>query len=122
MSEKITISTFNWGPCVVRLKIKEEFRKLLLEEGKKNTEDYSTKLAGILNKETGYSVESRNKILPYLSQYIGVYDQAFERYINKAYEKRPEYVLSALWINYQRPNDFNPPAIVTGKNKVIFYF
>tara|TARA_E500000318_G_C3509697_1_gene191777 strand:+ start:176 stop:838 length:663 start_codon:yes stop_codon:yes gene_type:complete len=121
MSEKITISTFNWGPCVVRLKIKEEFRKLLLEEGKKNTEDYTDKLAGILDKETGYSIESRNRLLPYLSQYIGVYDQAFERYINKPYDKRPEYVLSALWINHQRPNDFNPPHDHDGKLSFVIY-
>ena len=121
MSEQIPISIFNWGPCVVKLKVKEEFRKLLLEEGMKNTEDYTTKLAGILDKETGYSNESKNKILPQLSQYIGVYDQAYQRYVNKPYEKKPEYVLSALWINYQRPNDFNPPHDHDGKLSFVIY-
>ena len=121
MSEQIPISIFNWGPCVVKLKVKEEFRKLLLEEGMKNTEDYTTKLAGILDKETGYSEESKNKILPQLSQYIGVYDQAYQRYVNKPYEKKPEYVLSALWINYQKPNDFNPPHDHDGKLSFVIY-
>ena len=121
MSEQIPISIFNWGPCVVKLKVKEEFRKLLLEEGMKNTEDYTTKLAGILDKETGYSNESKNKILPQLSQYIGVYDQAYQRYVNKPYEKKPEYVLSALWINYQKPNDFNPPHDHDGKLSFVIY-
>ena len=121
MTEQIPISIFNWGPCVVKLKIKEEFRKLLLEEAKNNTEDYTTKLAGILNKETGYSVESKNKILPQLSQYIGVYDQAFQTYANKPYSKAPEYVLSALWINYQQPNDFNPPHDHDGKLSFVIY-
>ena len=121
MSEQIPISIFNWGPCVVKLKVKDEFKKLLLDEAKKNSEDYSSKLAGILDKETGYSPESKNKILPFLSQYIGVYDQAYQRYVNKPYDKMPEYVLSALWINYQRPNDFNPPHDHDGKLLFVIY-
>ena len=121
MSEQIPISIFNWGPCVVKLKVKDEFKKLLLDEGKKNDEDYTTKLAGILDKETGYSPASKNKILPFLSQYLGVYDQAYQRYVNKPYDKMPEYVLSALWINYQKPNDFNPPHDHDGKLSFVIY-
>mgnify|MGYP003136422174 FL=1 len=121
MSEQIPISIFNWGPCVVKLKVKDEFKKLLLNEGKKNKEDYTTKLAGILDKETGYSPESKNKILPFLSQYIGVYDQAYQKYVNKPYDKMPEYVLSALWINYQQPGDFNPPHDHDGKLSFVIY-
>ena len=37
---------FNWGPCVIRLKINEEFQNKLLDEAKKNKEDYTGKLAG----------------------------------------------------------------------------
>ena len=121
MSEQIPISIFNWGPCVVKLKVKDEFKKLLLDEGKKNNEDYTTKLAWILDKETGYSPESKNKILPFLSQYIGVYDQAYQKYVNKPYDKMPEYVLSALWINYQQPGDFNPPHDHDGKLSFVVY-
>jgi|TARA_Y100001937_G_C7052172_1_gene299659 uncharacterized protein (TIGR02466 family) len=121
MSEQIPISIFNWGPCVVKLKIKDEFKKLLLDEAKSNEEDYTTKLAGILNKETGYNEQSKKRILPILSQYLGVYDQAYQRYVNKPYEKMPEYVLSALWINYQKPNDFNPPHDHDGKLSFVIY-
>ena len=121
MNEQIPISIFNWGPCVVKLKIKEEFKKLLLDEGKKCTEDYTDKLAGILDKEVGYNDKSKKLILPTLSQYIGVYDQAYQKFINKPYEKMPEYVMSALWINYQRPNDFNPPHDHDGKLSFVIY-
>jgi len=121
MSEQIPISIFNWGPCVVKLKVKDEFKKLLLDEAKSNKDDYTTKLAGILDKETGYTDQSKNKILPTLSQYIGVYDQAYQRYVNKPYDKLPEYVLSALWINYQRPNDFNPPHDHDGRLSFVIY-
>jgi uncharacterized protein (TIGR02466 family) len=119
--EQIPISIFNWGPCVVKLKVKDEFKKLLLDEAKSNKDDYTTKLAGILDKETGYTDQSKNKILPTLSQYIGVYDQAYQRYVNKPYDKLPEYVLSALWINYQRPNDFNPPHDHDGRLSFVIY-
>tara|TARA_R100001443_G_scaffold97442_1_gene104280 strand:+ start:557 stop:1210 length:654 start_codon:yes stop_codon:yes gene_type:complete len=121
MNEQIPISIFNWGPCVIKLKIKEEFKKLLLDEGKKCTEDYTDKLAGILDKEVGYGQQSKQKILPMLSQYIGVYDQAYQKFVNKPYEKMPEYVMSALWINYQRPNDFNPPHDHDGKLSFVIY-
>ena len=121
MNEQIPISIFNWGPCVIKLKIKEEFKKLLLDEGKKCTEDYTDKLAGILDKEVGYGQQSKQKILPMLSQYIGVYDQAYQKFVNKPYEKMPEYVMSALWINYQRPNDFNPPQDHDGKLSFVIY-
>ena len=59
--KKINIQIFNWGPCVVRMKINDPFKKLLLDEAKKNKQDYTDKLAGILDKETGYSEESKNK-------------------------------------------------------------
>tara|TARA_R100001086_G_scaffold129173_1_gene66838 strand:- start:725 stop:1303 length:579 start_codon:yes stop_codon:yes gene_type:complete len=93
----------------------------LLDEAKNNEEDYTTKLAGILNKETGYNEQSKKRILPILSQYLGVYDQAYQRYVNKPYEKMPEYILSALWINYQKPNDFNPPHDHDGRLSFVIY-
>ena len=119
--KQIPVTTFNWGPCVVRLKIEDDFKKLLLEEAKLNTQDYRDKLAGILDHETGYGPESKKRILPTLSQYIGVYDQMYQRYVNKPYEKQPEYILSALWINHQKPNDFNPPHDHDGKLSFVIY-
>ena len=121
MNEQIPISIFNWGPCVVKLQIKDEFKKLLLDEAKGNTQDYRDKLAGILDHETGYNAESKKKILPMLSQYLGVYDQAYQRYVNKPYDKMPEYVLSALWINHQKPNEFNPPHDHDGALSFVIY-
>ena len=120
-TKKINVATFNWGPCVVKFKMEDDFKKLLLDEAKKNKEDYRNKLAGILDHETGYSEESKKKIIPHLSQCMGVYAQAFEKYTNKKYDKRPEYVLSALWINHQKQNDFNPPHDHDGKLSFVIY-
>ena len=74
-----------------------------------------------MDHETGYSEESKKKIIPHLTQCVGVYDQAFEKYTNKKYDKRPEYVLSALWINHQKPNDFTPPHDHDGKLSFVIY-
>ena len=120
-NDQIQVQTCNWGPCVIKVKVEEEFKKLLLDEAKGNTQDYRDKLAGILDHETGYSDKSKQKILPMLSQYIGVYDQMYERYTNKEYEKKPEYVLSALWINHQKQNEFNPPHDHDGKLSFVIY-
>ena len=121
MNKEIPVSTFNWGPCVIKLKIEDSFKKLLIDEAKNNTEDYKDKLAGILDHETGYTPQSKEKILPMLSRYIGVYDQMYQRYVNKPYEMKPEYILSALWINYQKPNEFNPPHDHDGKLSFVIY-
>ena len=83
--------------------------------------DFENRLAGILHREIGYGEESKNIILPHLAECLGVYDQAFQQYVNKPYEKKPEYILSALWINYQKPNDYNPPHDHDGKLSFVTY-
>ena len=119
--QKISVSTFNWGPCVIKLKISDEFKKLLLSEARGNKLDFKDKLAGIIEKETGYNEDSKAKVVPYMSQYLGVYDQMFQKFVNKPYEKLPEYVLAALWINYQKANEFNPPHDHDGKLSFVAY-
>ena len=119
--KKINVATFNWGPCVVKFKMEDDFKKLLLDEAKKNVLDFKDKLAGILDHETGYSEESKQKILPFLSHYLGAYDEVFQKYVNKVYTKKPEYILSALWCNFQRPNEFNPPHDHDGKLSFVIY-
>ena len=118
---KVQIDMFNWGPCVVRLRINEDFQNKLLDEAKKNEEDYVGKLAGQIKKETGYSDESREILLPYVSSALGLYNQAYEAYTKKKFDKTPEYILSALWINYQKMNEFNPPHDHDGKLSFVIY-
>ena len=119
--QKINIQMFNWGPCVIRLKINDNFKKLLLDEGEKSKLDFTDKLAGILDKEIGYSEESKTKIIPSMSEALGIYDQAYQKYTMKPYDKKPEYLLTALWINYQKANDFNPPHDHDGKLSFVTY-
>ena len=121
MSEKISIKVFNWGPCVVKCQIKPEYAKILLDESKANNIDFRDKLAGQIEDETSYSEEARNKMVPFLAQYFGVYDQAYQGFTLKKYDKKPEYVLSALWINKQKKHEFNPPHDHDGKLSFVIY-
>ena len=123
MTEKdeITVHTYNWGPCVIKLKVRDQFIQLLKDEAKSNVIDYKSTLAGILEDETGYSNESKNRIVPEMSKYLGVYDQMYQKYVNKPYSKKPSYFMSALWINHQKATEFNPPHDHDGKLSFVIY-
>ena len=74
---KIQVNTFNWGPCVTRFKVQDDFIKVLLDEAKKSEEDFSDRLAGQIAKERGYSDKQRDIIIPYLSPYLGITTKHF---------------------------------------------
>ena len=120
-NDQIQVNTYNWGPCVTKFKIRDNFKKLLLDEAKKNKGDFRAKLAGQLDTEIGYSQESKDIITPELAKYLGVYDQSVQKFQNKAYELPPHYALSALWINYQKKNEFNPPHDHDGALSFVIY-
>ena len=118
---QIEVHTYNWGPCLIKVNILEDFRNILLEEAKKTEMDFKGKLAGQLASERGYSEQQREKIIPYLSPYLGVFDEAFQRFQNKRFERKPEYTLTALWCNFQRQYEFNPPHDHDGKLSFVIY-
>ena len=80
--EKINVVTYNWGPCVIKLKMRDNFIKLLLDEAAKNKTNYENKLAGQLHREIGYDQKSKDIIAPELAKYLGVYDQMFQKFQN----------------------------------------
>ena len=93
MSDDIKYGVFSWGPCIVQLKISEDFRKKLLteaEESRKEELKFTTKLAGVIKEE--YAYRQKEIFLPEISQVLGVYDQAFQKFKNKPYEQKPEYL------------------------------
>jgi len=78
MSDEIKYGVFSWGPCIVQLKISEDFRSKLLteaEESRKEELKFDTKLAGIIKEE--YAYRKKEIFLPEISQVLGVYDRLF---------------------------------------------
>ena len=110
MTEEIKYGIFTWGPCVVQLKITEDFRKKLLfeaEQSKQESLKFTNKLAGVIKEE--YAYRNKEMFLPEISQALGIYDQAYQKFKNKPYEHKPEYGLTDLWVNFMKKNEFNPP-------------
>ena len=53
-NDQVTYGVLNWGPCIVQLKISDDFKNKLIigaEEAKKENLDYTNKLAGIIKEE-----------------------------------------------------------------------
>ena len=107
---KFEYQLLTWGPCVVKLKITDEFKNLLLKEGLESCTkqyDYQNRLAGIIQKE--FRFRDYNVLLPYVDEFLKMYTKIFEQWKGVPFKIPPSYLLRAMWINYQRKNEFNPP-------------
>ena len=107
---KVTYGTLNWGPCVVQLRISDEFKNKLLvgaKEARDTKQGYQDKLAGIIKEE--YSYKNKENYLPEIAQCLGIYDIAFQKFKNEDYKQKPEYMVTAMWVNYMKKHEFNPP-------------
>ena len=107
---EVKYQVLQWGPCIVHLRISEDFQKKLLsgaEEARKNKKDYRHMLAGIIKEE--YAYEDRSQYVDEIAQFLGVYDLAYQKWKSEEYKQKPEYLLKSLWVNYMKKNEYNPP-------------
>ena len=68
---KIAYQVLTWGPCVVKLKITDEFFKVLTEECTASVKEenlYQHRLAGIIKKE--YQIKDLTRVQPYINEFI----------------------------------------------------
>ena len=107
---EVKYQVLQWGPCVVHLKISENFQQKLLkgaEKARKNNKDFRSNLAGIIKEE--YSYEDRQEYVEEIAQFLTVYDAAYQKWKSEEYKVKPEYILNSLWVNYMKKNEYNPP-------------
>jgi hypothetical protein len=107
---EVKYQVLQWGPCIVHLKISEDFQQKLLKgaaEAKKNKKDYRPHLAGIIKEE--YAYEDRKAYVGEISQFLTVYDAAYQKWKSEEYKVKPEYILNSLWVNYMKKGEYNPP-------------
>ena len=107
---EVKYQVLQWGPCIVHLKISEEFQQKLLKgakEARKENKDFRDNLAGIIKEE--YAYENRADYVDEISQFLTVYDEAYQKFKNEKYKVKPEYILNALWVNFMKKNEYNPP-------------
>ena len=107
---EVKYQVLQWGPCIVHLKISEEFQQKLLkgaEEARKENKDFRDNLAGIIKEE--YAYENRADYVEEIAQFLTVYDEAYQKFKNEKYKVKPEYLLNALWVNFMKKNEYNQP-------------
>ena len=105
-----TYNVLNWGPCVMKIQITDEFHKLLISEAeasKIKSQSVVNKLAGIIKEE--YSFRDKNLLMPYMAEYISIYDETRRRWSNTESAQTPKYSIQEMWVNYQKQHEFNPP-------------
>ena len=98
----------HWGPCVVKTTIDQDMIDLFLKEGEASKEDASPDLAGVLDKQIHF--RDKSKFNTFFAGMFNLYNHAMNQWKKgKPSDKPPTYYLERLWINYQGPNEFNPP-------------
>ena len=108
--KEIPYQVLTWGPCVAKMKITEDFYKVLLEECEASqTEDllYQHRLAGIIQKE--YKLRKLEKVESFISDMVKIYDTIWDRWRNNDKKSVNKYLIKSVWVNYQRQYEFNPP-------------
>ena len=104
---QIKYGILHWGPCVVKTKVDQNTLDLLLSEGEASKEDASHELAGVLKNQFHY--RDKNKFQKFMEGSFNLYNAAMQKW-KQGNEKVPStYFLEKLWINFQGPDEFNPP-------------
>ena len=110
MGSKIDYQILTWGPCVLKLKITDEFFELLKKESEASVKEelsYTHRLAGIIQKE--YKLRDLKIIQPFMKDLVNIYDQVWDKWRNSDKPSKNKYLIKAMWVNYQRQHEFNPP-------------
>ena len=113
---------FHWGPFLMHANVPEEECQIFLDEGKrcrKNKKlDFRHKLAGHLKEE--YALDNPVKIAAILKKYFEAYTIGYNQW-RGAGSIKPNLKLTALWINYMKANEFNPPHDHSGDLSFVLY-
>ncbi len=104
---------YHWGPCLVRLKVSETLRQMLLKEAyasRKEHLSYRKKLAGVIKEE--FAFRNMKLFLPYFQDILNLYYAAYQNYKQSdgwGSVKKPKFLLRSLWCNFQKKHESNPP-------------
>ena len=107
MNEGIQYNLHYWGPCVVKTTVDQNTLDLLLSEGEASKEDASPELAGVLKNQFHY--RNKRKFDQFFAKIFNLYTYVYSTWKATKKAKPPTFHLEKLWINFQGPNEFNPP-------------
>jgi len=104
---QIKYGILHWGPCIVKTQVDQNTIDLLLSEGKSSREDASPELAGVLKNQ--YHYRDKDKFNKFMEGTFNLYNNAMKQWKEETDKTPSTFFLEKLWINYQGPNEFNPP-------------
>lgn len=112
---------YYWGPLLYRNRISKDLIQAMLDRGNKSNVDFRPHLAGILEKESEYTVDDKIFFAESIAPIMGDYRMAYEHYYGAEKIQNKVFQLEDLWINYMYPGDYNPPHVHTDTLSFVVY-
>ena len=112
------VSEPKFGPYLARYRVHEGLIKGLKERGMKSIPGSGNKeLAGVIDDQRGYSQEDKEWFVKEFQPYMSVYSRACCEHENGMWDEQwsDKFELIALWINYMKENEYNPPHTHNGQ-------
>jgi len=112
------VSEPKFGPYLARYRVHEELLKGLKERGEKTIPGSGNKeLAGVLKDQRGYSQQDKEWFVKEFQPYMSAYSRASCEHENGMWNEQwsDKFELIALWINYMKENEYNPPHTHNGQ-------
>lgn len=108
-NEVINYRYYHWGPLLYSTKVTPERVTKILEICNKAEDSYNHNLAGHIKKELNLpSLKIFNILKPYFRSYARVQTEDY------ALKPLPVLDMDAVWVNYMKAGDFNPPHSHSG--------
>jgi hypothetical protein len=115
-SKNIEYRTLKWGPCVVQFKADDEFIESLLADAEQSSVSYGKHLAGHIKKEVKLDAVKHKK---HFDKMFAIYNHALGPWLGK--EEKNTFLVTDLWCNFQKANEFNPPHDHSGTLSFVIY-
>ena len=102
----------NFGPYLAEMAANPDYCARLLKLGKKLKKSHRKNLAGQIEHEYIYPIETESWIFNEFQIYINTWIEGWQKFANKP-NFNPRYQLTQMWINRMRAKEYNPIHIHT---------
>ena len=107
-----------FGPYLARYRVHEGLIEGLKERGMKSIPGSGNKeLAGVIDDQRGYSKEDKEWFIKEFQPYMSAYSRGSCAHEQRMWDHNwtDKFELIALWINYMKENEYNPPHTHNGQ-------
>ena len=118
--KNIDYDFFHWGPFVLKTKTPQYIIDRLLDDGLKTKVNYSKNLAGHLDNQFLYSIQTQkwffNEIHPLVLKY-----RTGHCFYHNLEDLKLDFASDGLWINFMKPGDYNPIHVHSADLSFVIY-